>query len=127
MITHPILVACLVRHCHYAQRHNFYCFAESSYSECHYVDCRYALCCGALQNINASFLFSNACYHVGSQTVSQAVADVTCGTMGGRLASFVDASAVANLRTVLQPLIPAAEMWIGQSREPLLKGKAQYS
>ena len=60
----------------------------------------------------------NACYHVGGEQVSQAKAEVACGKLGGRLASFVDKTSIDKLQLALQPWITSAEMWLG--KRPLL-------
>ena len=46
--------------------------------------------------------------------MSQAEAEVTCGLMGGRLASFIDVKPINDLKASLQPLTTTAEMWIGK-------------
>ena len=52
----------------------------------------------------------DACYHLGSNLVTASDAEVECGLLGGRLASFVLVSEVTSLKTV----IPANDLWIGK-------------
>jgi hypothetical protein len=73
-------------------------------------------CFGSHFGLCKTYYFRNACYHVGTQSVTQAQAEVACGQIGGRLASFVERSAINALRIVLQPWVTPSEMWLGKAR-----------
>ena len=62
---------------------------------------------------NCVSLNSDACYHVGSQNVTAAQAEVNCGLMGGRLASFVTPAEIASLNAAIHSTNTATSMWIG--------------
>lgn len=58
---------------------------------------------------------SDACYHVGFEKVTPARAEVVCGNLGGRLASFIEAQAATDLMTEISPTVSFTEMWLGKA------------
>ncbi len=56
---------------------------------------------------------SDACYHVSSESVTPPEAEVSCGILGGRLASFVNSQELADLRNNLMYYVYPTEFWIG--------------
>ena len=63
-----------------------------------------------LESLTFCAFLRDACYHLGSNLVTASDAEVECGLLGGRLASFVLVSEVTSLKTV----IPANDLWIGK-------------
>ena len=59
------------------------------------------------------FETSDACYHVSSESVTPPEAEVSCGILGGRLASFVTSQELADLRNNLMYYVYPTEFWIG--------------
>jgi len=58
--------------------------------------------------------YRDACYHVGFEKVSAPRAEVICGNMGGRLASFVDKQSITDLKNQIQTTASFTEMWLGK-------------
>ncbi len=56
---------------------------------------------------------SDACYHVGFEKVIAPRAEVICGNMGGRLASFIDKQSITDLKNQIQTTASFTEMWLG--------------
>ena len=56
----------------------------------------------------------DACYHVGFEKVTTPRAEVICGNMGGRLASFIDKQSITDLKNQIQTTASFTEMWLGK-------------
>ena len=55
------------------------------------------------------FVLRNACYHIDSTLATPAQAELSCGNLGGRTASFASKAEIDLIKTK----IPLTEMWIG--------------
>ena len=75
-----------------------------------------------LTNANKKWFYHNyyfvsfACYHVDNQTLTPAQAEVSCGNMGGRLASFATKAELDQLATALNKNSISTEMWLGKQK-----------
>ncbi len=59
-------------------------------------------------------LISFACYHIDNQILTPAQAEVSCGNLGGRLASFATNDELDLLAEVLRESSIYTEMWLGK-------------
>ena len=70
-----------------------------------------------MSHLKLFFFPSFACYHLDTQTMTPAQAEVSCGNLGGRLASFATKDEIDQLAKVLSARSVLTEMWLGKVSE----------